>query len=650
MAILDKAIEIKRRAQRCILNGDLDGALAEYEALAALENSDPYNFVLLADLTFKRGDQGKAAERYLQAADSYEKAGLYKNAIAVCKKMIRLKLSAPAVLKRLAGLHALDGLATESALYWMQYAEHLTQESRYKEAGESLRQAFDTCPENVRALEKLAEVQILDGDNTGAARALAEASAHYLRGGAGKDADRCRQRSEQLQRGAVQAYEEEAKLGAARAPAAESARPANWSLDPRAVVAPEPIADEGIIGGGLDLEAGTANAPVERVSMTDFQPGAMSLPGLENSSGTEVVGSSPAAPHGLGFASAAPAEAAPAAAAAAAAPSLNGVADVESLLRQAEHEFRSGDRDAASHTLMRAAQGYEDLDKLESAAVIFRSLSKSPNAPPEAALRWYQNCERRGQSGEAAQVACEIGDRVLTEGSAAAAVSWFERARSLDPGNEHALRRLARLAEQGLAAEVPVAEPVAVPAPAPAPLPVTPVAAPQARPAARSVAPGGQGKLEVAMGSIDAVAPDLSALLSEFQRGVEALISDDAQSNYDLGMAYREMGLLDQALDCFRVAARSPAFAQRCAEMAGRSMLDQGLFDDAVQEFSNALLLPGLESGTAVNLHFQLGLAHEAAGRPLEALNEFECVYALQANYPDVAQKIKALRRALENL
>ena len=637
MAILDKAIEIKRRAQRCILNGDLDGALAEYETLAALENSDPYNFVLLADLTFKRGDQGKAGERYLQAADSYEKAGLYKNAIAVCKKMIRLKLSTPAVLKRLAGLHALDGLATESALYWMQYAEHLTQENRYKEAGESLRQAFDTCPENVRALEKLAEVLILDGDNAGAARALAEAAAHYQRSGTTKDADRCRQRAEQLQRGAVAAYEDQAKQADTPAPTASPEQAQTWSNDPRQVTPVEPTTDEGIIGGGLELEGGAGAPPVERVSMSGFQPGAR-FPGLEDSGGSEVVGSSPAAPQGLGFGAAPPAEAAPAAVV----PSLNGVADVETLLRQAEQEFRSGDRDAASHTLMRAAQGYEDLDKLESAAVIFRSLSKSPNAPPEAALSWYQNCERRGNAGEAAQVACEIGDRVLGEGDAATAVSWFERARTLDPGNEHALRRLARLSEQGMTAAGPAAVPV------PQPLPPPPPAAPRAEP--RPAAPGGQGKLEVAMGSIDAVAPDLSALLSEFQRGVEALISDDAQSNYDLGMAYREMGLLDQALECFRVAARNPAFTQRCAEMAGRSMLDQGLFDDAVQEFSNALSLPGLDVGTAANLRFQLGLAHEAAGRPQEALNEFERVYAQQANYPDVAQKIKALRRALENV
>src|SRR5690242_6118466 len=252
MASLEKAIDIKRRAQRCILNGDLDGALAEYEKLAALENSDPYNFVLLADLTFKRGDQPKAAERYLQAADSYEKAGLYKNAIAVCKKMIRLKLSAPAVLKRLAGLHALDGLATEAALYWMQYAEYLSHENRYKEAAESLRQAYETCPENTAALEKLAEVQILDGDNAGAARSLAEAAAHYRQSGAARDAERCAKRAEQLQRGAMEAYEAEARPAGGKDTRASAAAGKDWSL---AGGAPSPEAPEGVIGDGLRLES-----------------------------------------------------------------------------------------------------------------------------------------------------------------------------------------------------------------------------------------------------------------------------------------------------------------------------------------------------------------------------------------------------------
>ena len=619
MASLEKAIDIKRRAQRCILNGDLDGALAEYEKLAALENADPYNFVLLADLTFKRGD--------------HEKAGLYKNAIAVCKKMMRLKLSAPAVLKRLAGLHALDGLATEAALYWMQYAEYLSHENRYKEAAESLRQAFGTCPENIGALEKLAEVLILDGDNAGAAHALAEASSCYARSGAARDAERCSRRAEQLERGAVAAFKAEEKPAAARGAEPDARTSADWTLT---TGSPAPSVQEGVIGDGGALEADAPGAPViERLSTTDFAGTGRSLPGLESSAGREVPASTPPAAPGLAEAPAPEPAPEPAPRPVAAAKPESVVA-VEALLKRAEQEFRSGDRDAAARTLMGAARGYEELDKLDSAAVIYRSLSKSPNPPPEAATRWFENAERRGVRSEAAQIACEIGDRILNDGDQATAAAWFERARELDPGNDHAQRRLARLG--GGVAAAPAGAPAA--AAAPVPPPAAPVPPP----------PTGSGKLEVAMGNIDAVAPDLSALLAEFQRGVESLIADDAQGNYDLGMAYREMGLLDQAVECFRVAARNPQFSQRCAEMIGRSLLDQGLFDDAAEEFRTALGLPGLDPAVSANLRYQLGLAHEAAGRAQEALGEFERVYAQQPSYPDVAQKIRVLRRALESV
>src|SRR4030067_283999 len=80
-ANLEKAIEIKRRAQRCVQNGDLDGALNEYEKLVASDDSDPYNYVLIADLLDKKGEQRGAAPRYLSAGGGYRKAGLHKNGI-----------------------------------------------------------------------------------------------------------------------------------------------------------------------------------------------------------------------------------------------------------------------------------------------------------------------------------------------------------------------------------------------------------------------------------------------------------------------------------------------------------------------------------------------------------------------------------------
>jgi tetratricopeptide (TPR) repeat protein len=115
-------------------------------------------------------------------------------------------------------------------------------------------------------------------------------------------------------------------------------------------------------------------------------------------------------------------------------------------------------------------------------------------------------------------------------------------------------------------------------------------------------------------------------------------------------MAYREMGLLEQAVEAFRVASQDSAYTNRCAEMIGRCLLDQGRFDEAAQEFGEALAAPGIDADTEASLRYQLGLAHEAAGRVDDALAEFEGVYAAQPNYPDVALKIRVLRKSMESL
>ncbi|HET7225788.1 MAG TPA: tetratricopeptide repeat protein, partial [Candidatus Eisenbacteria bacterium] len=174
-------------------------------------------------------------------------------------------------------------------------------------------------------------------------------------------------------------------------------------------------------------------------------------------------------------------------------------------------------------------------------------------------------------------------------------------------------------------------------------------AAAPVRAAAPPPAAGNSGRVAVAVGKAQAVTFDLGAMLDEFQRAVGEQLSGDAQSHYDLGMSYREMGLLDQAIASFRTAAENPDYAVRCTEMIGRCLLDQGQIDAAVEEFTNALARD-LPAEAALSLRYQLGLAYEAAGRPQQALAEFEKVAGAQATYPDVAQKIRALRRSLENV
>ena len=124
--------------------------MEEYEKLARAEENEPYHSVVIADLLFKKGDSAGAAHRYLIAIDGYELAGLYKNGIAVCKKMARLGLAPSQVFRRLGHLHQRDGLTTESALYYVQHAEYALRAGDPREAAKSFRLAFECGKENVQ--------------------------------------------------------------------------------------------------------------------------------------------------------------------------------------------------------------------------------------------------------------------------------------------------------------------------------------------------------------------------------------------------------------------------------------------------------------------------------------------------------------------
>jgi tetratricopeptide (TPR) repeat protein len=77
-------------------------------------------------------------------------------------------------------------------------------------------------------------------------------------------------------------------------------------------------------------------------------------------------------------------------------------------------------------------------------------------------------------------------------------------------------------------------------------------------------------------------------------------------------------------------------------------MLDCGDFDEAARYLQAAIEMPELNPEAALDLVFQLGLALEAGGRLEEASEQFERIYSEEPSYPDVAQKIRALRKALE--
>ncbi len=572
---MEKTLEIKRKAQRFVQNGDLDRAVEEYHKLLAADDSDPYTHVTLGDLYFKKGVLDEAGRRYQEAAEAYRKAGLVKNAIAVCKKMLRLNLRSLDTLKALAELHAQDGLSTDAGHYYAQFADLMLGKDQRAAAADALEQAVRLIPEDPKYAEKLGEVWNLEGEKLKASRALIKAARAYDSKGQLDQAQAARDRAEELHPGSSAEVAEEV-AAPAPAPVVES---------PRAL--PTGRSSHGDISRNGTFVP-PASAPREGIESTRISNPTASM------SGAAVAQVSPAEPL----------------------PAENAIpAEVNEHLAYARGLLASGEREQAAEALLRAAQAWESTGGMEQAAAIFQELSRSPQASERLYRLWLGNCERRQQWIEAAGVCCELGDLALAAQEPAAAHEWFVQARAYDPNNDKAARRLERLSDWGRRAQI---EEVDL----------------------------RRDRVTVSQRMPEDLDVDLGELLSAFQAGVrEQVEADDASSHYDLGMTYRQMGLLDEAVAEFRLAARDPQFSIKCTDMLGRCLLERGDFGAAIAEFERGLSLPGITADSALSFRYSLGLVLEASGRSMEALEHFEAVFTAQPNYPDVAAKIRELKR-----
>lgn len=143
----------------------------------------------------------------------------------------------------------------------------------------------------------------------------------------------------------------------------------------------------------------------------------------------------------------------------------------------------------------------------------------------------------------------------------------------------------------------------------------------------------------------------LSDLFAEFKEDVEEGATDygDPYTHYNLGMAFKEMGLMDEAIGELQKVCQATEhgipFAQtfQAYTWLAHCLIEKGVPDAAYRWYEKALTIaPDSETRTAI--HYELGCAYEIAGRKPQALQHFMEVYGTNIDYRDVAERIKAVR------
>lgn len=126
--------------------------------------------------------------------------------------------------------------------------------------------------------------------------------------------------------------------------------------------------------------------------------------------------------------------------------------------------------------------------------------------------------------------------------------------------------------------------------------------------------------------------------------------NEDYETHYNMGTAYKEMELLDEAIQEFQTAATLAKAGDgtsrylQCCNMLGHCFIHKGMPRAAVLWFKKGLEAPGHAEDEYKALRYELGSAYQQMGEINRALEIFTEVYGVDVSYRDIADKLQELQ------
>jgi len=137
-------------------------------------------------------------------------------------------------------------------------------------------------------------------------------------------------------------------------------------------------------------------------------------------------------------------------------------------------------------------------------------------------------------------------------------------------------------------------------------------------------------------------------MLEKFKAGVARSVDDtDFDSHYDLGIAFQEMGLVDEAINAFQKATRGHSHRIRASESLGECFLQKGqpavaatILDRVMSEEHN------MDDDQLVGVLYLLGRSAEALEKPAKAEGYYQRVVAVNMGFRDASKRLSSLAKA----
>jgi tetratricopeptide (TPR) repeat protein len=690
----NKVLDAARKYQA---RGQYDKAIAQYQKLVAADKRDVRSLLKVGDLYVRKGDRGKAIETYERVANHYAQQGFFLKAIAVYKQILKLDPARLDAQVQLGEMYEQLQLISDAMSVFEDVANGFMRAGDTDMALEMLKKMVDLDPEHIPVRIKYAEALSRAGRTQPAADEFEQGALLLRDQGRLDDYIKVAERLLYHRGNDVRVAKELAETYITRRDPKRALAKLQicFKADPRDVSTLSLLAEAFLMLSQTDKATSVyreiarihreAHRPQERMSalrrILEINPNdkeaQRALQKTASASGQHFV--PPAAPAHQ-----------PPAPTGSVSVSMSGLGATSGM--SPSSQLGSGSGLSGASGIMYLEEELEDessLGMLPSVSQPSMDMSDArATAPPTPAssggrviplpalepmtFAQFQALPlvSKAVTPMSAAVAPSLMERTLELADAYLVEGLFDQARAVISElqltlPDHALvigkaREIEELANASSGVSA-VAQPILSSVPVAAPVTPAPVEAfddgPDYELEYEELEPGDEGfdfaeKLAEELAEVAEIAPvdegaemiDVETVFEQFKRGVaEQVAEDDSDTHFDLGIAYKEMGLFPDARREFQVAMVDPRRRCLCWTMIGLIYMEEGQPHDAIEAFQSGLESPEKTKTEAVGLHYELALACEVGGLPDQARLHYDYVFQREPGFREVGQRLQRL-------
>lgn len=175
----DKA-KVLKAAEKFLSQGKINAAIKEYRQIIKHDDDDLTALNMLGDLLARAGEKDEAVSCFSRIAEHYREQEFRLKAIAMYKKIEKLKPRDPATASKLADLYSAQGLVVDARAQYLVLADAYTRAGQTRETLQVLHKIADLDPQNTDVRLKLAEGYFKESMQGEATRAYSEAASRLL--------------------------------------------------------------------------------------------------------------------------------------------------------------------------------------------------------------------------------------------------------------------------------------------------------------------------------------------------------------------------------------------------------------------------------------------------------------------------------------